>query len=223
MDFRFRLVSALLGLISVGMAVAPSDAATISSAPVQSGDLVAGPGSLINGDFTIKRSGSNPIVGNGVDETTTWSFDFSSEDVDAFLSTGPISSAFLNLILIPSNFFITTDLTGILTEQGTFGESISVPDIPGLPGLGEVGTISIDLIEFGFDGDTIATALNTGDLKQIDWFYQDDAILSFAQLELETTTILDPKSVPEPIATSGLMALGLCLLLKQWKRQTGSY
>ena len=80
--------------------------------------------------------------------------------------------------------------------------SIKIPDIPGIPSQGQKGTVTFDLLDYGFDANNILNALTSGTANSISWVYQDDAIISYAQLTLES------ESVPEPTSMLGLFVLG---------------
>ncbi|MEO0377912.1 MAG: hypothetical protein AAF329_25610, partial [Cyanobacteria bacterium P01_A01_bin.17] len=101
---------------------------------------------ITNGGFTIEQISSplDDTLGNGVDERTSWSFDFTGEDIGGFLADGPISSAILTLELSPKDSFILTDFTGILLSDGSQGNSIPIPSIPGVPPVGGQGEVSFD-------------------------------------------------------------------------------
>ena len=151
-------------------------------------------------DFTLTANNgtSTTNLGDGVDETTRWDFDFSNDpNLNSFLSDGSLTSALLTLTLSPRSGLITTDSTGIPGVG-----SVKIPDIPGIPSRGQKGTVTFDLLDYGFDGNNILTALTSGTANSISWVYQDDAIISYAQLTLES------ESVPEPTSMLGLFVLG---------------
>lgn len=128
------------------------------------------------GDLTLTRTGGSEeaqTVGNGVDESINWTFDFTEDEalLEAFLNEdGPLASAeivFLRMGITDSRF--TTDWFGIPGWGGQrfgFGSEITpeghklirVPSIPDIPGLGEIGDVAIDLLANGFTSDDI---LNT--------------------------------------------------------------
>ena len=159
--------------------------------------------SLQNGDFTLTANNGTSItnLGDGVDETTRWNFDFSNDtNLNSFLSGGTLKSALLSLTLSPRSGLITTDSTGIPGVG-----SIKIPNIPGIPSVGQIGTVQFDLLDYGFDAGNILTALTSGTPNSISWVYQDDAIISNAQLTLEAE---DPQAVPEPSSMLSLFVLG---------------
>ncbi|NES39899.1 hypothetical protein [Moorena sp. SIO2C4] len=146
---------------------------------------------LQNGDFTIERTGGNTILGNGIDEDTSWSFDFS----DLATSINDLLQAKLILDLTPNNALITTDVFGIIGL-----DTITIDLIRNLP-VRTKQSVSLDLLEF-YDSGEIEDVFNANSGK-IPVFYGDDAIVSRAELSLSTG-----ERVPEPTATLGILALG---------------
>ena len=178
------------------------------------------PVTIVNGDFTILDApGFTDIAGDGIDERTTWSFDFSDRPhLNLFSTSAQLSSALLTLTISPRDPFISTDTTGIdvnaLVQTQPVPitlEPVNVPNLPNLPEVGQTGTITFDLLDFGFSQTALLEALNAS--ASIPWFYQDDAIISGARLDLTIET------VPEPLATLGTtLAFGLGVLFVK-KRQ----
>ena len=193
-------VAVLLLGTKVSEAVTISATASGSPTPPQI-PVDNSPVTIINGDFTITdSSGFNEIAGNGINESTTWNFNFSNNsNLNLFTPSTQLSSALFTLTINPKQQFVTTDTTGI---GGGISELVNVLDIPNVPPVGETGTITFDLLDFGFSQTTLLTVLNADSSKTIPWFYQDDAIISFAQLDLTTET------VPEPSSILGLLAFG---------------
>ncbi|MGK7878195.1 MAG: PEP-CTERM sorting domain-containing protein [Xenococcaceae cyanobacterium] len=115
-------------------------------------------------DMTLTRSGQNTTLGNGIDETIAWSFDFNNDpNLQAFLdSSAQLTSAQLTFSDIGiTNQRVTTDRFGIPGYGGRrFGlgsqvtpmgaKIINVPDIPGIPEVGEFAEVSINLLDHGF-------------------------------------------------------------------------
>lgn len=205
---KFKTISIITaGFITIGSLIPQSASAASITANV-SGDenpgIVTGT-SIQNGDFTITANDGNPAfttLGDGVDETVRWNFDFNNDtNLNSFLSEGGLTSAVLSLTLSPRSGLITTDSTGIPSVAG-----IAIPNIPGIPSLGQIGTVEFDLLDYGFNANSILTALSSGTQNSISWFYQDDAIISNAQLTLVSE---DSQSVPEPTSMLGLFVLGL--------------
>ncbi|MEO0967449.1 MAG: PEP-CTERM sorting domain-containing protein [Cyanobacteria bacterium J06639_18] len=190
------------GFIAVGSFMSQTASAasiTAVASGSESPDRVRGT-SLQNGDFTLTANNgtSTTNLGDGVDETTRWNFDFSGNtNLNSFLSDGNLKSALLSLTLSPRSGLITTDSTGIPGVG-----SVRIPSIPGIPSRGDIGTVTFDLLDYGFDASGILNALTSGTANSIAWVYQDDAIISNAQLTLES------ESVPEPTSMLGLFILG---------------
>ena len=151
---------------------------------------------LQNGDFTIERNGDNTTLGNGIDEDTNWSFDFS----DLATSINDLSQAELILDLTPNNALITTDIFGIIGL-----DTIIIDLIRNLP-VRTKQSVSLNLLEF-YDSGEIVNVFNANS-GEIPVFYGDDAIVSRAELSLSTG-----EKVPEPASTLGILALGALELI----------
>ena len=167
--------------------------------------------SLTNEDFTIQGNGIDPpdaFLGDGINDTTLWSFDFTTDpNFPLFPMPGILKEALLTLELSPRSGLLTTDSTGIPGVR-----NVKIPNIPGIPGIGETGTVTIDLLDFGFTSDEILGVLKGSEPNALEipnspnvipWFYQDDSIVSYAELKLHA----DP--IPEPSALLGLGTLAL--------------
>ncbi|MBD2314776.1 PEP-CTERM sorting domain-containing protein [Desertifilum sp. FACHB-1129] len=152
--------------------------------------------SLQNGDFLITPIQPHVTwLGDGIDEVTSWSFDFTDHpNYGTFTPSTKLASALLTLTLTPKSGLLITDTMGI-----TGLKSINVPNIPGLPALHQKGTITLNLFDYGFTSQEIMGVL-TANNGIIPWGYQDDSILSYAKLELE--------AVPEPASVFGLLTVG---------------
>jgi hypothetical protein len=207
------LVTAALGLGLSAPAAALTLSAGASAASLQP-TTVAPSLDLQNGDFLIH---ANPqafaphVTGDGVDETTTWAFDYGSQPgYAAFLASGPLVSAVLTLRLNTA-FFIggvgpITDIAFPSDGVATVGPGWLIPSfMNGTAGTYQLGSISTDLI--------INVGTNPGELRnwlisnggRIPMLYADDAIVVGAALQLTTA------AVPEP-ATWVLAALGALAL-----------
>jgi hypothetical protein len=137
---------------------------------------------LQNGDFLIAANLGGFVTGDGIDEKNTWTFDF-TPDPD-YPVPGPLLSAKLTLTLRPGNAGITTDFVAITDPTFTFiipGGPVNTPIIQALP-VGVTSTVVIQLLNHYSSADILA-ALSSNNGK-IPMLYHDDAILSFAKLEL---------------------------------------
>jgi hypothetical protein len=200
---KFKTISIITaGFIAIGSLIPQKASAASITANVSGSEnpgIVTGT-SLQNGDFTITPNVFNTL-GDGVDEFTSWNFDFSNDtNLNSFLSDGSLTSAVLSLTLSPRSGLITTDSTGIPGVAG-----VAIPNIPGIPSVGQIGTVQFDLLDYNFDAASILTALSSGTQNSISWSYQDDAIISNAQLTLVSE---DSQSVSEPTSMLGLFVLG---------------
>ncbi len=181
----------------------PKEALAISIKATATGSSNPTPivgGDLQNGDFLILQNPTVPSLptGNGLDETTKWLFDFSSNsNLALFPTSSPLDSALLTLTLSPVNS-LTTDTTGVPGLK-----SILIRDLPDIPAVGTTGTVSINLLDFGFTSTDIINSL-VPVTNTISWSYQDDAVISFAELELT----VEVESTTEPTSILGLLITG---------------
>ena len=150
--------------------------------------------------LTHNNGTSVAYLGDGKDETIKWDFDFSSDpNVQNFLDdVDVVTSALYTFTVKPTNSLITTDWTGIPNV-----DAIRIPDIAGIPSVGQVGTVTIDLLDHGFDPNNLLKQLQQSPI--IPWYWQDDVVLSDAQLEL---TGESSQPVPEPTSVLALLAVG---------------
>ena len=135
-----------------------------------------------NGDLLIAANLLARVTGDGIDELNTWTFDFTSDP--SYPVAGPLLSAKLTLTLKPGNGGIATDLVGITDPAFTSfipGGPVITPVIQGLP-VGVVSTVTIQLLN-NYTSAQILAALSSNNGK-LPMLYHDDAVLSFAQLEL---------------------------------------
>jgi len=177
--------------------------------------------SLQNGGFRITPN-QDTFLGDGDNEFTKWEFDFNNDpNLALFAKSGPLTSALLTLTLSPKSLF-DTDTTGMETDPTGMEEATTVRGIanlftiPGIPSEGQTGTVTLNLFDYGFTSAEILGAFNSGKPNAIRWGYQDDAIISFAQLELQTR---DVASVPEPASVLGILAFGAFGAASQLKRK----
>ena len=161
------------------------------------------PATVMNVDFLIRGSRDTvPVVGDGANEITTWTFDVTGDPNFLMFDTGGLlASAMLTLTLTPRGLQIETDKVGI---EATGLDLIATPIIQSLP-LDVTSTVSFDLLDFYTSADVLG-ALTAPGFGEIPMRYQDDSVVSFAQLDLT--------SVPEPATLStiapGLFGLVFC-------------
>jgi hypothetical protein len=205
MNVRSLAVHLMMATLMTLLAVATASAITITDFATGSGDPsnVVFPATSTDGDFTYSGNAIATAVGDGNDETVTWTFDFTADpDYPFFPALGPLTSALLTMTLTPQNGLISTDLVRI----ETLGNVIT-PIIQTLP-VGTASTISIELLDFYTSGEILgALSANAGSLPMV---YGDDSLFTFAQLDLT--------AAPEP-ATLMLLACGLALTVARARRR----
>jgi len=158
---------------------------------------------LQNGDFLIHAnlSASPPhVTGDGIDETTTWVFDFSGDSqYAAFLAGGPLLSARLTLRL---NTAFLIDGVGPITDLvfPSDGSASVFPAwqmpafISGTFGTYTLGSISADLVaDVGMNPNDLRSWL-TSHNGLFPMIYADDAIVTTAVLELVSAPVPEPGS-----------------------------
>jgi len=133
---------------------------------------------ITNGDFTIQRTaeGINTSLGDGIDETTTWTFDFSGDPNFDNFPSAPLAFARLDLTLTPQSPLIIFDVVRI---EG-LPDITSPPQFEDLP-VDTPTTVQIDLLDYYSSDDILGVLSETG---QIPMFYADDSIISSARLSL---------------------------------------
>ena len=148
------------------------------------------PGSVTNGDFLIAplfpTCTSCPIAGDGDSDRTTWTFDFTTDPNFGVFPTGELTSALLTLTLTRLGEAMSTDQLRIDPPVPlpliALVDFLTFPD--DFPAQGNIGTVQVDLLAF------YSSAQIRGEFDpagQIPMLYFDDATVSFAQLDLETT------------------------------------
>jgi hypothetical protein len=179
---RLLAVMAMLLLAGAGRAGAESivACATGSATP----KTATAPGSIVNGDFTISQSGiidGNSVVGDGINEETAWTLNF-DPGYASFDTAVPLASALLTLTLTPGEAFVSSDTFAILGLPSINSSAVQDSKVD------MTQTVQIQLLE------SYTSAQILDDLKslsgRLNFEYQDDAVISFASLELQT--------VPEP-------------------------
>lgn len=195
----FTLMSAVLATILI-----PSRAFSISISATAEGSLtpptVIFPNTITNGDFLIATDdgSDNFMIGDGREESTRWTLDFTQEpNFSAFSMTEVLTSAKLTLTLTTC-CNIETDEFRIQTLP-----SIATPSIQGLP-RNTTQTIELELLDF-YSSSDILGVFNRDAGGLIPMAYFDDAIVSFARLELSNDR---SQSVPEPSLILGLLTVG---------------
>ncbi len=134
---------------------------------------------ITNGDFVIGRAeGENTTLGDGIDEQTTWTFDFSEDpDFAVFPTADSLASARLTLTLTPTSPLITF---GTVKIEGLSG--IKPARFQNLP-INTPSTIQLELLDF-YTSERILEILNQGSPGQIPMFYSGGATVSLARLDL---------------------------------------
>jgi Polyglycine hydrolase-like, structural repeat len=167
----------VVSLVALGANEVRSETTIVASAEGSQSPVQAShPETVPNGDFTIE--GTTGVVGDGIDERTTWTFDFSSDaDLALFDPARGLSSAMLTLTLTPRNLDVETDFVAI---EGL--PTISSSEIQGLS-VGTAATVTLDLLDFPGYGQSEILSVFTDD-NVIPMIYADDAIVSGASLAL---------------------------------------
>ena len=134
---------------------------------------------ITNGDFVIRRAeGENTTLGDGIDEQTTWTFDFSQDpDFAVFPSADSLASARLTLTLTPTSPLITF---GTVKIEGLSG--IKPAQFQNLP-INTPSTIQLELLDF-YTSERILEILSRDSQGQIPMFYSGGATVSSARLDL---------------------------------------
>ena len=212
---KLRQALLVAGGIAASMsAVAASISADVHSASANPTPVVGA--ALQNGDFYIANNPGAP-TGDGVDEWTYWSFDFTKDSGYAnFIAGGALTSALLTLDLNTA-FFIggvapITDRVGIGTQFAGLPGQWNVPSFMSrIPGdIYQTGTITVDLVnQAGFKGSDVFGWLKDNN-GQFAVNYGDDALLVSAKLTLSQDSA-NVASVPEP-ETCAMLLTGLGIM-----------
>src|SRR5215208_1491347 len=143
------------------------------------------PATVTNGDFLISPNPNCtpqtcPLTGDGFDDITTWTFDFTKDPGFASFSTSkPLASTLLTLTLTPKHSLVATDTVRIEPLV-----DIVAPVIQSLP-VDQTSTIQLELLDFYSSADILGVLSANGGL--IPMSYQDDAIIASARLDLSNT------------------------------------
>ena len=202
-----HLVIAAAAATTLLAATLPAHAATITAHAMAAEAVPSAPVDatldLVNGDFRIlanPAAGVGHVTGDGVDETTRWSFDFAADPAyAAALADGHIVAARLTLRL-STQFFVEgvgpwTDITfptdGI---NSVFPGALIPAFMTGVPGVWSSGTFVTDLVnDVGMNGSELFNFMaSRGGLMPFQ--YGDDAVVGFAQLVLTTAPVPEPAS-----------------------------
>jgi len=198
--------------------------ATASAASAQPGTVDPNL-DLQNGDFLIHANpaaGAGHVTGDGVDEATGWSFDFSTHpQYAAFMATGGLVEARLTLTL-NTQFFING--VGPITDvafpsdgsAGLFPQWVMPSFINGSFGSFSSGTITNSLVAtVGMNPVELFNWLSMHN-GQFPMWYADDAIVTDAALLLVSAPVPEPQTAALWLA--GLLAM---LGLSRQKAKTG--
>ena len=143
------------------------------------------PATVTNGDFLISPNPNCnpqtcPLTGDGLDDITTWTFDFTKDPgFPSFSTSKPLVSTLLTLTLTPKHSLIATDTVRI--EQLV---DIVTPVIQSLP-VDQTSTIQLELLDFYSSSDILGVLSANAGLMPMS--YQDDAIIASARLDLSNT------------------------------------
>lgn len=117
-----------------------------------------------------------------------------------------MTAALLTLTLTPKTTLVSNDVFGILPLG-----PVVTPAIQGLP-LNVTSTVNLDLLSF-YTSDAILARLSAGS-GVLSALYTDDAIVSFARLELVSSVA----AVPEPsyvLVVGGTLGIAMLVLRRR--------
>lgn len=175
---------------------------------------------LQNGDFLIHANpaaGPGHVTGDGIDEATSWAFDFTGDPgYAAFMASGGLVGARLSLTLsvlqFPGGVGPGTDLVRPSDAGGDIFPAWVLPTfLSGSTGTYSSGSITESLITVGMDPVALFGWLSSHN-GLFPMLYADDAVISQATLTLVSAP------VPEPATT--LLLLGGLLALNSAVRRS---
>ncbi len=181
---RMRVaVLAALALV-IGLLAPMADATVTPTGPVsadaagsETPSTAVEPATVTNGDFVIAGLTASSVVGDGLDEQTSWSFDLTTDpDFASLPASGSLITANLVLTLTPGP-------GGTAADSISFGglASVEPAELAALAG-GVTETVNIDLLALYSEHQILnAIASSAGTVTVT---YAEDAIVSAAELTL---------------------------------------
>ena len=140
-----------------------------------------------NEDFRIESNTSDQPVGDGINEQTTWVFDFKgSGNIDEFDPDKPLTEAVLKLGLEPRGKHYITDTVRIQGLEGIPYPFSPEPLVRQDVLIGVPQKIELDLLD-SYSSDEIMDIFKQA--KKIPMLYEDDAIVQSAELILKQEVI----------------------------------
>ncbi len=171
---------------------------------------VPGNQNFVNGDYTIFANPDWPnnvyLTGDGIDETTRWSFDFTGDPgLAAFLANGTVTEATYSITLNTKYFFDGVGPPGAITYPsdgvtGLFPLWDLSGSMTGVGGQWSRATFTTQLVgNLGMNGAELYGWLAShGGLFPM--IFADDAVI------VESTLTLTAAPVPEPASLATLLA-----------------
>ncbi len=210
------IASTLLAASPVAQAADLQISATSRAAAAQP-VTVPGSQNLVNGDYTIYANPDWPnnvyFTGDGIDETTRWSFDFTADPgYAAFLANGTVTEATYSITLTSQYFFDGIGPPGAITYPSTGAGDGLFPlwnlsgQMTGVGGQWSRATFTTQLVgNLGMSGSELYgwLASHAGLFPMI---FADDAVVVESTLTLTAAPVPEPASVASMLA--GLAAIG---------------
>lgn len=186
---------------------------------------VPGNENLINGDYTIYANPDWPnnfyLTGDGIDETTRWSFDFTTDPgYAAFLANGTVTEATYTITLNTKYFFDGVGPPGAITYPTTGGDGLFPlwnlsGQMTGVGGEWSRATFTTQLVgTLGMNGSELFGWLSTHE-GLFPMVFADDAVV------VESTLTLMAAPVPESASIASMLA-GLAAIGAVMRRRTRS-